>query len=171
MRKLHRSGHKTTAWRERQESLSTATQLYLSTAINHMDGLLCVHIITLGYSCIAVLKVSHLLCHTAASQPNQHGTRMESEKLQVWMLPMLPMLPNATNALHWSGNNEQYTKIMLLLYDNIAIHSICKNWSNDGLSVLWFKISLEQLRQLTAYVEILFLKAAEYKRNDMVLNL
>ena len=30
---------------------------------------------------------------------------------------------------------------------------------------------LRQLNQLTAYVEILFLKAAEYKPNDMVLNL
>ena len=36
--------------------------------------------------------------------------------------------------------------------------------------LLEFKISLEQLNQLTAYVEILFLKVAEYKPNDMVLN-
>ena len=37
--------------------------------------------------------------------------------------------------------------------------------------LLQFKIFLEQLNQLTVYVEILFLKAPEYKPNDMVLNL
>ena len=73
-RLLYRSGHRTTVWRERQESLSTAIQLYISTAMSHMDGLPCVHIITLSYSCIAVLKFSHLPRHITAPWPNRLGT-------------------------------------------------------------------------------------------------
>ena len=42
--------------------------------------------------------------------------------------------------------------------------------ARDNLSPLIVQISLEQLKQFTAYVEIL-LKATEYKPNDMVLNL
>ena len=60
---------------ERQESLSTAILVYLGTAISHMDGLPCVHIITPSYSCIAILKVSHLPRHIAAPWPNRHGAR------------------------------------------------------------------------------------------------
>ena len=68
---------------QEKESLSTALQLYLSTAISYIDGLPYVHIITLGYSCIALLKVSQLPFHSATPLPNQHGARMQSEKLQV----------------------------------------------------------------------------------------
>ena len=64
---------------QEKESLSTAfQQLYLSTAISHIDGLPYVHIITLGYSCIALLKVYQLPFHSAAPLPNQHGARMQS---------------------------------------------------------------------------------------------
>ena len=91
VRTLHWSGHRTMVWREIQESLSTAIQLYLSTAINHLDELTSVHIITSSYSCIAAFKVSRLPRNTAVPWPNRHGARTQSEKLQVWILlgPML----------------------------------------------------------------------------------
>ena len=42
--------------------------------MSDMDGLPCVHIITLSYSCIAVLKFSHLPRHITAPWPNRLGT-------------------------------------------------------------------------------------------------
>ena len=145
-RTLHRSGHMTAVWRDRQESLSKAIQLYLSTAINHMVELPSAHIITSSYSCIAVLKVSSLPRNTAATRSNRHGARTQSEKLQVWILlgPMLYTgLGTASSILklcfHFMIISPYTVPIKIATMISIDIFMINGAFTNHG--ILWNSFS------------------------------